>query len=68
MKQLRQTLKRVFRKLHVQRISLFLFVVFIVSLILIYNLLPEAVVLDIGQASPETVVAPRAGEDRFATN
>ena len=59
--------KKLFRRTGVQRGALFAIVYILVSAMLVFNLIPEAITLEIGQASPRYIGAPRQVEDRYTT-
>lgn len=60
-------MRRLSKRTGVQQGALFVVVYVLACSILILKLLPEAVVLDVGQASPKHIGAPRMVEDRYTT-
>jgi putative nucleotidyltransferase with HDIG domain len=67
MRYLRTTLLKYTRRTGVQRGALFVLVYSMISAVLVYNLVPEAILLEVGQASPGYIGAPRQVEDRYTT-
>lgn len=59
--------RRIMRRPVVRRALLLLLIYVSLSLLLLFSLLPEAVQLEVGQASPRYIGAPRTVEDRFTT-
>ena len=64
---LRLLMRKLSKRTWIKHGALFLVVYALTSSILILKLVPEAVVLEIGQASPKYIGAPRMVEDRFTT-
>lgn len=64
---LRIMMRKLCKRTWIRHGVLFLVVYALISSILILKLVPEAVVLEIGQASPKYIGAPRMVEDRFTT-
>ncbi len=59
--------RRIMRRPVVRRALLLLLIYVSLSLLLLFSLLPESVQLEVGQASPRYIGAPRTVEDRFTT-
>lgn len=60
--------RRFWRRPVVRRALLLLFVYLALSLLLFVAILPESIQLEVGQASPRYIGAPRTVEDRYTTN
>lgn len=67
MRTLRAVIARLTRRTGVKRGVLFVLVFSVCAAILTINLIPESVALEIGQASPRYIGAPRQIEDRYTT-
>ncbi len=59
--------RRVWRKPGLRRASLLVVVYAVLSVLLFLSLLPESVQLEVGQASPRYIGAPRTVEDQYTT-
>lgn len=60
--------RRFWRRSVIRRALLLLFVYLALSLLLFFAILPESIQLEVGQASPRYIGAPRTVEDRYTTN
>ncbi|NLW16220.1 MAG: HDIG domain-containing protein [Firmicutes bacterium] len=60
--------RRFWRRPVIRRALLLLFVYLSLSLLLFIAVLPESIQLEVGQASPRYIGAPRTVEDRYTTN
>ena len=67
MRYFRAVTTRMTRRTGFKRSALFVLVFAVCSAILTINLMPESVALEIGQASPRYIGAPRQVEDRYTT-
>ncbi len=67
MRYFKAVMARMTRRTGVKRGALFVLVFAVCASILTVNLIPESVALEIGQASPRYIGAPRQIEDRYTT-
>ncbi|MGI6358108.1 MAG: HD family phosphohydrolase [Bacillota bacterium] len=59
--------RRVWRKPGLRRAALIFLVYAVLSVLLFFSLLPESIQLEVGQASPRYIGAPRTVEDQYTT-
>lgn len=65
--EVRRASRRFWRRPLLRRSALVLTIYSVLSVLLFFSLLPESIQLDVGQASPRYIGAPRTVEDRYTT-